>query len=124
MATPAAPVCATYEFDLGAMLHRSRWLYERDFGAERMVYAPDWHGMPVMLSAPAQRLLDRFAGGISAGAAIAAETSEFENAIPRVDAHGERSLRARLRPGATGRRSVRAQGLSTLQKGNERLVAH
>ena len=64
------PQSHRYECDLSARLFKSGWLYERQFRQHILTYAPDWPGMPVLLSPDIMEAVNRFSDGATVGGVL------------------------------------------------------
>lgn len=59
-----------FECNLGATLFKSRWTFEHPMDRQTLLYAPDWPGMPVLVSEDVKLLCDQFSGGASVGTVL------------------------------------------------------
>lgn len=61
----------TFICNLATRLYKSTRIRERAVGNSVLLFAPDRHGMPVLVNAWVRDLLDRFRGGITVGEVMA-----------------------------------------------------
>jgi len=99
-----------YEYNLGAVLHPSRWTYEQRIGGSVLLYSPDFIGMPILVSPDVYDLYIRFDGGVTVGQVLQeVQASRGGSFVPLLNGVSQLFERGFLRPEADPDRFPRHQ---------------